>query len=161
MVGEDENHVNKRESTNYTQYDSSGTGQVGRYQNFEESNGMGHLISNFWNVWDSKPWTIIFVVKTYQAITYHSMNKYIYNTDLNCTSLKPTQVHLLYLYSILAGKIFGTVNGTLISKYEDYFWDIDIKNMTVSHLGHIGCITGLLMYLARKWPQNTCFRSKT
>ena len=122
---------------------------------------MGHLISNFWNVWDSKPWTIIFVVKTYQAITYHSMNKYIYNTDLNCTSLKPTQVHLLYLYSILAGKIFGTVNGTLISKYEDYFWDIDIKNMTVSHLGHIGCITGLLMYLARKWPQNTCFRSKT
>ena len=46
----------------------------------------------------------------------------------------------MYMYIIYwLGKVFGTVNGTLISKSEDNFWDIDIKNMTLSHLGHIGC----------------------
>ena len=30
--------------------------------------------------------------------------------------------------------------GTLISKFEEKFWDIDIKKITVSHCDHIACI---------------------
>ena len=30
--------------------------------------------------------------------------------------------------------------GTLISKFEDKWWDIDIKNITVSHCDHTKCI---------------------
>ena len=29
--------------------------------------------------------------------------------------------------------------GTLISKFEDNWWDIDIKNITVSHCDHTKC----------------------
>ena len=29
--------------------------------------------------------------------------------------------------------------GTLISKFEEKFWDIDIKKITVSHCDHIAC----------------------
>ena len=29
--------------------------------------------------------------------------------------------------------------GTLISKFEDKWWDIDIKNITVSHCDHTKC----------------------
>ena len=61
------------------------------------------------------------------------------------------QTHFKFLqyivhYSIWywLGKIFGAVNGTLIKKSEHIFWDIDIKYMELSHLGHIGCIVQLI-----------------
>ena len=31
--------------------------------------------------------------------------------------------------------------GTLISKFEDKWWDIDINNITVSHCDHTKCIS--------------------
>ena len=31
-------------------------------------------------------------------------------------------------------------SGTLISKFEEKLWDIDIKNITVSHCDHTKCI---------------------
>ena len=36
--------------------------------------------------------------------------------------------------------MIGTRVGTLISKSEGKLWDIDIKNLTVSHSHHIACI---------------------
>ena len=37
--------------------------------------------------------------------------------------------------------------GTLISKFEDKWWDIDIKNITVSHCDHTKCNKSLLQGL--------------
>ena len=35
--------------------------------------------------------------------------------------------------------------GTLISKFEEKSWDIDIEKITVSHCHHIACIEGTLL----------------
>ena len=36
--------------------------------------------------------------------------------------------------------------GTLISKFEDKWWDIDIKNITVSHCDQTKCIVKACRY---------------
>ena len=40
-------------------------------------------------------------------------------------------------------------SGTLISKFEEKSWDVDIEKITVSHCHHIACITRLLVVVVR------------
>ena len=45
--------------------------------------------------------------------------------------------------------MYGTKFGTLISKFGGKSWDIDIKNMTVSHTRNIACNSMLYIFLFR------------
>ena len=56
--------------------------------------------------------------------------------------------------------MIGTRVGTLISKSEEKLWDIDIKNLTLSHSHHIGLKISSWWYLWPIWSKNDIYLIK-
>ena len=101
---------------------------------------LGHLISIFWAMWDTHyPSPQASPLRCPRASCVHIKRGHV--TIIEYVTKKCTIIHhFTWCYLSIKPRLSRwDRNGTLISKSGGKLWDIDIKNLTVSHCHHIAC----------------------